>query len=474
MAFKFIKQVFKTVFLFSGLFANIIYLPISFADGKLYTVQTNNVQKEITSDFMRDPFLQKMLSNPRLNGVMYLSLEKIDAKTGQISEPAQFMLRGYEWKRGVFMPQYITSAGKTVDLTFPELVHAKDFCNSLMAAASSYLGSKIESIYQYGGATSKVIAVGVGAKEDGISAKDLYYCPNPWSWVAPVPSSLNQKSKYTFDKITFFGDSLTDNGNLYQWMRLPSSPYYYGRFTNGLVWSDTLIMHYNELGIDTQYANFAVGGETIYHHNDQFHLPKTFWNSITDYKTWYLTSDKSIHQNSLFFIWLGANDYVNGVKDAEEETSTAVENLKNGLINLIDLGARQLIVLNLPELSKLPYSRMKNMQKVHEEVTKKHNDKLKAMVDDLRGQYQNAQIELYDTNDPVNKIISGEAGIPLKNTTDSCWTGGYKDNIGDEKPCPNPDEYFFWDILHPTTIVHDYIAKKAIELVEAKFTKKPQ
>jgi hypothetical protein len=57
-----------------------------------------------------------------------------------------------------------------------------------------------------------------------------------------------------FNTIVFFGDSLTDDGNLPEPFQ-PDPPYVGGRFTNGPVYAELLP---GELG--TGYDNFAFGG----------------------------------------------------------------------------------------------------------------------------------------------------------------------------------------------------------------------
>ena len=56
--------------------------------------------------------------------------------------------------------------------------------------------------------------------------------------------------------IVVFGDSLSDNGNLYEIMKhqLPQSPpYYKGRFSNGPVWVEHLILHIFLINLNSSY-----------------------------------------------------------------------------------------------------------------------------------------------------------------------------------------------------------------------------
>ncbi|MBF0112690.1 MAG: hypothetical protein HQK74_08145, partial [Desulfamplus sp.] len=60
-----------------------------------------------------------------------------------------------------------------------------------------------------------------------------------------------------FKNIVVFGDSLSDNGNLFSITEYPSEPYYQGRISNGPVWYDYLV---EELGVTGITLNYAYAG----------------------------------------------------------------------------------------------------------------------------------------------------------------------------------------------------------------------
>lgn len=89
-----------------------------------------------------------------------------------------------------------------------------------------------------------------------------------------------------YHTIVFFGDSLSDNGNLYwyDWGFLPKSPpYYEGRFTNGYVWSEQVGKYYYDKNY-TKSVNYAFGGETaLYHGPVSGYLPYNLSWSLKSY-----------------------------------------------------------------------------------------------------------------------------------------------------------------------------------------------
>ena len=71
-------------------------------------------------------------------------------------------------------------------------------------------------------------------------------------------------SAQSYDRLVVFGDSLSDNGNLYLasgGTQPPSPPYYQGRFSSGPVWTELLGFNAaNFTGSVSGSINYAFGG----------------------------------------------------------------------------------------------------------------------------------------------------------------------------------------------------------------------
>lgn len=321
----------------------------------------------------------------------------------------------------------------------------------------------------------------------------------------------------TFDRIIAFGDSMSDNGNIFHLTStahkvmplipiLPKNPpYYEGRFSNGPVWIDDLVAAY-----DVPLEDYAYGGAWAEPLTDsKLIIPFGLNMQVNDYMARnILDSHTSEH---LYVIWVGGNDYVQGRDDVDYATDKTVATIKNNIEWLVEyFGARNVMVLNLPNLSLVPEVKDEGpdtVQNVTDLVTK-HNQKLKVMVEELSTDYQDkypeAKIIFADVTGYFNDAYQSPEKYNLKNVKEACYGGGYsfarlsnklidmkeikaaKERKIDilrspslrtayvtsklagagEKSCANPDEYMFWDHIHPTRVVHNLMALDAMQILE--------
>src|SRR5579872_3174594 len=158
-----------------------------------------------------------------------------------------------------------------------------------------------------------------------------------------------------FNQIVFFGDSLSDDGNLYQATKktVPKSPpYYQGRFSNGPTWAEDLGKKYH----DKYYIgtiNDSYGGATAILHDpktDSFTSTITLEGELYSYSLHSMFVDKS---KVLYVIWIGANDYLyEKTPDMSGVTDAVVNKIASSITSLINQGANQFLILNLPDLDR--------------------------------------------------------------------------------------------------------------------------
>lgn len=309
------------------------------------------------------------------------------------------------------------------------------------------------------------------------------------------------------DQVIVFGDSLSDNGNIFSLTKklhkifssvpiIPKDPpYYAGRFSNGLVWIDNLATSLN-----VPLTDYAYGGAWAEPLKDsKLMIPFGIGMQVNAYLVRAVTDrHKGDH---LYVIWAGGNDYVEGRDDAEYATTNTVTSIESQIDWLTYYGAKNVLVLNLPDLSIVPEVTTQGPdaeQQVKKLITL-HNDKLEKMIANMQAKHPDAKIiygditpyfdevynnhDKYDINDVVNPCYTGDyslralvadKGIKAAKEYDldilhspslrTAYTVAKLSDSGSEA-CENPDTHMFWDQIHPTRVVHHLIALDAMTVL---------
>jgi len=316
-------------------------------------------------------------------------------------------------------------------------------------------------------------------------------------------------------KIVIFGDSLSDNGNLYMatsaaaWTAaqlcerfnigcdtqppvIPKSPpYYEGRFSNGPVWIEYVAQQLNLTQSVTQFSDFAYGG-AFAASGDPIESVSNIDLQVQTYLNLY-RYEKGKVDRYLFVIWAGGNDYLNAPRDSETTTTLVVNAIQTEIHELIRFGAKQFLILNLPDLGLTPFSRAQGplfTQHVSELIAL-HNQKLQAMLTQESKDHTGVQFIGLDILQYSNELFTHADQYQFTNIKDPCYAGNFslqapaavtpKENISlkeaqltanltaaDFPICNDPDHYFYWDRVHPTRVVHQLLAQYALTTLKEK------
>ncbi len=157
----------------------------------------------------------------------------------------------------------------------------------------------------------------------------------------------------------FFGDSTTDNGNLYAVTggTTPPSPPYNQRFTNGLVYAEYLVPGLQRITLpptNLHEIDFAFGGATA--------APAANPPGFAQQIGLFSGLGQTIQAHDLVGVSFGMNDFFNAVAIPANQNPTAITNVANaavgnvntGVQSLIGHGGRQFVVFYLPDLSETP------------------------------------------------------------------------------------------------------------------------
>src|ERR1700744_3603769 len=146
--------------------------------------------------------------------------------------------------------------------------------------------------------------------------------------------------------VVVYGDSLSDNGNLFSLIGYPPSPYYDGRFSNGPVAAEQLAT-----ALGAPLHDFAVGGATsgVGNYVDGGTQTTPGMYGLPGMQGELAASapllGSPIVSSSLFVVWGGANDYLTAGSpiDAAANVAALVSTLESD-------GAHYILVPGLPNL----------------------------------------------------------------------------------------------------------------------------
>jgi phospholipase/lecithinase/hemolysin len=248
-----------------------------------------------------------------------------------------------------------------------------------------------------------------------------------------------------FSHIVVFGDSLSDDGNLFALDpgNVPASKYYRGRFSNGPVWVEYLA---GPDLLDATLVNNAYGGATT-----DGSTPPGLGLQISAY-----TATADVLPDALYVIWIGANDFLGGASDFE----TPAANIETAMEDLAQFGANHILVVDLPDLGAVPRNNGDvNTAQVATALTKGFNNKLAAVVADFRTAHPSVKVYEFSAFDLFADVIANPDDYGIGNADAICPNFLIDDDFD------NDGNYLFWDDLHPTTEAHAVIAEEAARVL---------
>jgi phospholipase/lecithinase/hemolysin len=182
---------------------------------------------------------------------------------------------------------------------------------------------------------------------------------------------------------------------------------------------------------------------------------------------------------ALYLVFSGANDYIVQPPDPPANPVDVVKNIQTSIQRLYSLGARNIMVVNLPDLGRVPLITDPQAKAGLTYLTIVHNTLLSGMLDVLSASLPGVNIIRADAFTEFYVISQGlETTIPAIDTIVPPLLGQPPFSTClflNPLACPdiptqflgpnaNVGPFFFWDVEHPTTDVHrsmgDYLFSK--------------
>ena len=318
---------------------------------------------------------------------------------------------------------------------------------------------------------------------------------------ACLPAGLRaQSTSSPFSQIIVFGDSLSDVGNdadlsdSQYGIRFPgpdaytasgdsSVDYTDGRFTDGSdtdpaatlysgVWHEQLAKLFLNLPVATASldggVDYAFGGAETGPGRSTLSEEDGLVSLTVDNIGQQLTNYLGAHTpdpDALYIVWGGANDLFDdegdGMATYEATATKGASNISSYVQQLAEAGAKTFIVPNLPPLELTPdyLSDTTNgpliKQATIDFCTDLAND-LAAVQTTLTGEGKPVTIYQLDVYSLFERLLVNQASYGFVDIKDSSQTASGS---------VNPDQYLFWDGVHPTTAGHFQLAAEAYTVI---------
>lgn len=292
--------------------------------------------------------------------------------------------------------------------------------------------------------------------------------------VGPLAASAHA---HPFGSLVFFGDSLTDTGNVCATLGALGGGYAAGRCSNGPVWADHLVQ---ALGLGDEATssasggtNYAVGGSTS--------------SSLAGQVGAYLAAGGgAADPAALHVIWLGGNDVLfeglgigGGGAGAMQ---AAAERIGAGIEQLSAAGARYFAVANAPDVGSAYGNPLLNRPIGSGTVPfgDAERERLRALAlefnDALEGVLAALSVDslvAVDTLAAFDAVIADPAAYGFPSAAVDASDPAHPFALAclaDPVCAADPggavaDGYLIFDSIHPTTAFHRAIAQEALRLV---------
>lgn len=281
----------------------------------------------------------------------------------------------------------------------------------------------------------------------------------------------------SFERIVVFGTSLSDPGNAFALtgrqstppydtldpFLVPGAPYARGghHFSNGATWIEQFARQAGLAGnarpafqaSTLKASNYAVGGARAREVETGFGLSAQVGAFLADF-------GGAAPSDALYVVEFGGNDVRDalaafaGGGNAESIIAAALTAIAVNVGVLHSAGARHFLVWNVPDIGLTPAVRILDSlfpgaAQVARGLTLAFNSGLDATLLRLAGGLAGMAIARLDVHRTLNDVVANPATFGLREVQAACVTPRVPPFA-----CQTPDEFLFWDGIHPTRAAH--------------------
>jgi phospholipase/lecithinase/hemolysin len=310
-----------------------------------------------------------------------------------------------------------------------------------------------------------------------------------------------------FDCFYVFGDSLADIGNIYIQTaamgiepavppsETPHRTYFNRRFSNGYIGFEYLWQRLSGHEPDSPLAlkpflaaplqrgctvDFAFGGTgTPYVDQTPGGVYAPGLKGQVELFRLALRGKKP-SSHSLYAIASGANDYRNDPFNVPMNPADVARNIEDAIASLYRLGARNVIVLDLPNLGLLPGNAIDpDVSAAATAISAAHNLALSSALARLQLKYPQLHlipVELDPLFDDLRALFGPNAPVPMISAfaADPAMAGCLFINPVTCTDMPDITfqstlPFLFWDVVHPTTEAYRFLGDYMYDIVDGEY-----
>jgi len=271
-----------------------------------------------------------------------------------------------------------------------------------------------------------------------------------------------------------FGDSYSDAGN--QWISTNgaqpvSPPYADGRWSNGNVWVQDLAAYYGRAALTPSEqggTDFARGGAetgssslagTGFDLSEQF---AAFQAQVT-----------APAAGALYTLDIGINDLLAILKTGDDVAAAtpladaSAQAEAAFAASLVATGAADIAVLNVPDLGVTPFEVISGPAAAAEAtaLSRIYDTALQSALATVAGA---ASVHVIDAFGLFDSVVANPTAFGLSDATDPVWSGNGADSTSGTlrtTVAAAQNQYFFWDIVHPTAAGQSLFATLAEQAI---------
>ena len=277
-------------------------------------------------------------------------------------------------------------------------------------------------------------------------------------------AAVAQAQNRTFTNQYTFGDSLSDNGNAYlaSGRTINTNPLNFGgRWSNGPTFvellGNTLALGSAAPATVKSSMDFAFGGATAVTALSAVPFP-----SLPVQLQLFQSHTVTVQKTDLFTVWMGANDILNTASQANPSAmapagNNAAQATANAVQSLIGLGAKNILVLGMPDIGLTPAGLSSGGGSLLTAGSLAYNQAFDARLSAIAASAPDVTITRIDAAALIARIQVDFKALGFANATSGMILPAAQGGGGD------PSGYAFFDGIHPSARTHALLANIVTE-----------